>query len=99
MSKSRLSTYEREMKNPRFKKMYEKEYKDFLLSELMIAIMENDEKSVRELAKEAKVSPTIIQNIRSGKQDDMKLKNFINITVACGYHMVLEKGKERFVIA
>ncbi|MDX2163923.1 MAG: hypothetical protein SFW07_00725 [Gammaproteobacteria bacterium] len=93
------STYDREMRDPKFRKMFNKAYKELILSELMHAIMQGDEKSVRELAKEAKVSPTIIQNIRSAKQKDMKLKNFINIIVACGFHMVLEKGKDRFVIA
>jgi hypothetical protein len=38
-----LSTYEREMKNARFKKEFEKSYKQFLLSELGIAA--NDRKS------------------------------------------------------
>lgn len=33
------------MKNPKFKKAFDKSYKEFLLSELLIAIMENDEKN------------------------------------------------------
>ena len=38
---------------------------------------------------------SLIQNIRSGKQDDVKLSNFINISHACGYHIVLEKNDNR----
>lgn len=34
------STFEREMKNPEFKKMFEKGYNKFLLSELLITITE-----------------------------------------------------------
>jgi len=86
------------MKNPRFKKAFDKSYKEFLLSELLIAMMEEDEISVRELAKEAGLSPTIIQKVRSGKQDDMKVSNFVSIAYACGYKVILEKDDERFVI-
>ena len=40
MSKKSISTFEREMKNAKFKKSFEKSYKELLLSELLIAIME-----------------------------------------------------------
>jgi len=55
--------------------------------------MEADKKSVRELAREAGLSPTVIQKIRSGHQKSIKLDNFIHIRHACGYHLVLEKKK------
>src|SRR4029079_11073182 len=98
MSKKSISTFEREMKNAKFKKAFEKSYKELLLSELLIAIMENDDKSVRELAKEVGISPTIIQKIRSGKQDDIKVSNFVGIVHACGYKVILEKEDERLEI-
>ena len=98
MSKKLLSTYEREMKNTCFKKAFDKSYKEFLLSELLIAMMKEDEVSVRELAKEVGLSPTIIQKIRSGKQDDLKITNFVSIVNACGYKLILEKNDERIVI-
>lgn len=98
MSKKSISTFEREMKNAKFKKSFEKSYKELLLSELLIAIMENDEKSVRMLAKEVGISPTIIQKIRSGKQHDIKVSNFVSIVHACGYKVILEKNDERFEI-
>lgn len=98
MSKKALSTYEREMKNARFKKGFDKSYKEFLLSELLIAIMEEDEISVRELAKEVGLSPTIIQKIRSGKQEDLKISNFVSIVQVCGYKVILEKNDERIEI-
>ena len=69
MTKKVLSTYAREMKNARFRKAFEKSYKELLLSELLVAIMENDEKSVRQLAKEVGLSSAVIQKIRSGKQE------------------------------
>lgn len=95
MTKKPLSTFNREMKNVAFRKKFEKEYKEFLLSEIISALMENDSKSVRKLAEEVGLSPTVIQKIRSGKQDDVKLSNFINISHACGYHIILEKDNKR----
>jgi DNA-binding Xre family transcriptional regulator len=89
------STFERELEKPRFRKKFEKEYNEFLLSELIISLMEDDKKSVRKLAEEIDISPTVIQKLRSGKQEDIKLSNFIKIALACGYHLILQKrGKQ-----
>ena len=95
MAKKALSTFDREMQNASFREKFNKEYTEFLLSELITTMMEDDEKSVRKLATEADLSPTVIQKLRSGKQDDVKLSNFISISHACGYSLVLEKGKAR----
>ncbi len=61
----------------------------------MAAMLEKDEKSVRSLAKEVGVSPRIIQDLKSGKQHDIKLSNFYHIASALGYHIVLQKGRHR----
>lgn len=90
-----LSTFERMMKDPKFRNAYKKGYKEFLFSELLISIMEGDDKSVRELAKEAHLSPSVIQDIRSGKQHDIKVSNLIKIAHAFGFEVILQKGKER----
>ena len=95
MSKELLSTFEREMLDPDFKEQFDKEYNEFLLSETIKELMESGHKSVRKLAKESGLSPTVIQNIRSGLQEDMKLSNFLTISHACGYHLVLEKDDKR----
>ena len=97
--KKTISTYAREMKKSKFKKAFAKSYREFLLSEFLIALMEKDDKSIRDLAKEIGLSPTVIQNIRSGKQDDIKLSNFINLSHAYGYHIILEKGNERIAVS
>ena len=60
--------------------------------------MDCDEISVRKLAQEIGVSPTAIQNIRSGRQKDMKITNFLNLAKACGYRLVLEKNDQRTII-
>jgi len=41
---------------------FNEELKDFALSELILALMERDEISVRKLAKMAGISPTIVKN-------------------------------------
>lgn len=72
--------------------------KEFLLFEWILALMEEGGKSVRKHAKEAGLSPRLIQNLCSGAQTDMKLKNFMKISRACGYHIILEKVGNRFEI-
>ena len=98
MSKADISTFDREMQDKSFRKQFEEEYKEFLLSEIITSLMENDRKSVRKLAKEVGLSPTVIQKLRSGSQQDVRLSNFINISHACGYSIFLEKGDNRIAI-
>src|SRR5690348_10229681 len=90
-----LSTFDRKMKNPKFKKAFEAGYNELLFSELMIAIMEDDDISIRELAKEAQISPSVIQDLRSGKQHDIKVSNLIKLAHIFGYALILQKGKKR----
>src|SRR3989338_7948555 len=98
MTKRRLSTFEREMKNPAFNKAFKESYKKLLFSELLIALMEDDEKTVRKLADDAELSPTIIQDLRSGKQHDIRMSNFVSIAHAFGYKIYIERGNDRFSI-
>jgi hypothetical protein len=90
-----MSTYDELMQDPEFKKMYKKSYLELVLSELVIAIMNEDNVSIRSLAKQAGISPTIIQEIRSGKKDNLNLKTFSSLIDALGYDIVLEKRKEK----
>ena len=94
----KLSTYERKMKDAKFRKAYRQSYKELLFSELLISIMEDDDKSVRELAKEAKLSPSVIQDLRSGRQQDIKASNLIKIAHAFGYEVILQKGKTQLAL-
>ncbi len=82
------STYARWMQKPAFRKAFDEGYQELLLSELVLAVMAEDKKSVRELASELGLSKTVIQNLRSGMQADMKLSNFLSshrptVTVWC----------------
>lgn len=87
---SSLSTYDELMKDPDFKKSYEKSYRELVFSELLLAVMAEDNISIRSLAKQAGISPTIIQDLRSGKRDNLTLKTFVSLIDALGYSLVLE---------
>ena len=45
MSNKPLSTFERELQDPEFKKQFEEEYKDFLLSEIIRELIETSKKT------------------------------------------------------
>ncbi|MBI2807917.1 MAG: helix-turn-helix transcriptional regulator [Planctomycetes bacterium] len=86
------------MQKPGFKQGMHDEFQELILSELILAIMAEDTLSIRELAKRLGLSKTVIQNLRSGVQNDMKLSNFVKLTHAYGYDLVLEKAGERIVL-
>lgn len=92
MTKKNLSTYEEFIQDSQQKKLLEEEYQELLLSELFLALMEEDQISVRRLAEAAGVSPTIIQELRTGKKDNLTLKTFLLLIESLGYTLVLEKG-------
>jgi transcriptional regulator with XRE-family HTH domain len=94
MTKKSVTTFEREMQHPEFKEAFEEGYKEFLLSELLIDLMTESHKSVRKLAEEVGLSPTVIQKVRSGKQSDLKAMNLINIAEACGYRITFVNEKK-----
>jgi transcriptional regulator with XRE-family HTH domain len=98
MNEKNLSTFDREMQDPVFREQFEKEYKEFLLSEIIKALMKNGNMTVRKLAEEVGLSPTVIQKIRSGEQEDVKLSNFLNISHSCGFKVVLEKGDNKYYL-
>ena len=88
------STYERLIHDdPEFERDIKKRYHEFILSELLLAVMEEDHISIRKLAKEAHVSPSLIQDLRSGKKDNLTFRSFSNIVGALGYDVVLEKRR------
>lgn len=95
MSKKALSTFEREMQDDAFRESFEKGYREFALSEILRGLMKESHKTVRGLAQEVGLSPTVIQKVRSGEQQDLKISNFLTIAEACGYHLCLQKGEKR----
>ena len=95
-NKNQLSTFEQEMQSATFKNAFNEAYKEFALSELLLALMEDeDDVSVRKLAKAAGLSATSIQKMRSGEQKDTKVSNFLRIVNELGYTVVMEKDGKR----
>ncbi len=92
-NKTKLSTFEREMRDAKFKATFEQEYEGFALQELFAAMSQGDEKSVRALAKAAGLHPNAVQNLRSGKTTDIKLSSFLKIARAHGFALELVKGE------
>lgn len=81
------------MKNPKFRKLFEKEYNELVLSELILAMMAEDKVSVRKLAKQIGVSPSVVQSVRSGKHKNITLKTFIKMIAALGGEIAVKKGR------
>jgi DNA-binding Xre family transcriptional regulator len=92
-TKKNLSTFEKFMQNPEWKAEFEKGYKEFLLTEFLIEAMEENKISVRKLAEKAGVSPTIIQNLRSGKRSNISLNTLTPILSALHYKLEFVKEK------
>jgi len=70
---------------------FDREYADFALSELILEAMESEHLSVRELAKRAHVSPTIIQKLRSNDAEKITLHTLLSVLTPLGYRMKIEK--------
>ena len=103
MNKKTPSTFDRFLADEKQKKLFGEEYHDLLLSELILALMEEDHVSVRELAKEAGISPTVVQELRTGKKKNITLKTFLKIVEACGRAVIVESledhEKVKFTLA
>lgn len=81
------STFERMMEDPQWKSDFDKGYEEFLLSEFICEQMDSSGVSVRELAKKANVSPTTIQNMRSGNADNVRLKTLLSVIHELGFKL------------
>lgn len=90
MVKKIKSTYDEIVKDPKRQERIDREYKELLISELLIAAMANDDISVRELAQEAGVSPTIIQELKTGKRKNITLATCNRVLNAIGYQISVE---------
>ena len=75
------------MENPQWKADFDKGYEGFLLSEFICEQMDSSGVSVRELAKKANVSPTTIQNMRSGNADNVRLKILLSVIHELGFQL------------
>jgi len=89
MKKKVKSSYEEFIENKKQKKLLDKEYRDLFISELLLAAMKEDHISVRKLAAEAEVSPTVIQGLKSGKKTNITIETLSRILDVIGYRIIL----------
>ncbi len=86
-----ISTFDRLMADPKWNSEFEKGYEKFLISEFIIEAMEENHISVRKLADKAGVSPTIIQNMRSGRSNNISINTLAPILSALNYKIAFVK--------
>lgn len=89
MKKKTKSTYEKFIENKKQKRLLDREYRELLISELLLAAMKEDHLSVRKLAAEAEVSPTIIQSLKSGKKTNITIETLSRILEVIDYQIIL----------
>jgi hypothetical protein len=96
MTKKVTTTTDRYLESltPEERKQFDKEFRNFALSEMILAAMAKDALSVRKLAKLADVSPTIVQAMRSGKKDDFAIKSIFKVLDSLGFRILLEREGE-----
>jgi len=86
------TTFDKFINNdPKRKAEFDRKYNEFLLSEFVLEKMETEHLSVRELAKKAGVSPTVIQKIRSEKAERINFRTFMSVLYSLGYTINFEK--------
>ncbi|MBR3670402.1 MAG: helix-turn-helix transcriptional regulator [Fibrobacter sp.] len=90
--KKAKSTFERVMEDPKQKKAFEKEYANFLLSELLLDAMSEQDISVRALSKASGISTSVIQNLRAMQPVNITLKTLNALLSSLGYELVARKG-------
>ena len=91
--KKAKSTFERIMSDPKQKKAFEKEYANFLLSELILDAMAEQDVSVRALSKASGISTSVIQNLRAMQPMNITLKTLNALLSSLGYELVARKGR------
>ncbi|NOY68235.1 MAG: helix-turn-helix domain-containing protein [Deltaproteobacteria bacterium] len=94
MPNKKRSTFDRIMSDPGQKKKFEKEYVQFLFSELLLEAMDEEHISVRALSKESGVSTSVIQNIRSMKPTNITIKTMASLLKPFGYQLAAKKGRK-----
>ncbi len=94
MPNKKRSTFDRMMSDPEQKKKFEKEYVQFLFSELLLEAMDEEHISVRALSKESGVSTSVIQNMRSMKPTNITIKTMTSLLKPLGYQLVAQKGEK-----
>ncbi|KPA16261.1 hypothetical protein MHK_003534 [Candidatus Magnetomorum sp. HK-1] len=92
MKSKKKSTFDRFMSDSEERKKFDKEYMQFLFSELILEAMEEERISVRELSKKSGVSTSIIHHLRTMKPINITIKTLTSLLKPLGYQLVATKG-------
>ena len=98
MKNKKKSTFDRIMSDSEQKKRFEKEYVQFLFSELLLEAMDEEHISVRALSKESGVSTSVIQNMRSMKPTNITIKTMASLLKPLGYQLAATKGRRTVIL-
>ena len=63
----RTTTFDRIMKDPKRRRKFDSKYRSFVRNEVIVGLVEG--RSVQELAREFGISPSVIEDIRSGERE------------------------------
>ncbi len=99
MKNKKKSTFDRIMSDSEQKKRFEKEYVQFLFSELLLEAMDEEHISVRALSKKSGVSTSVIQNMRSMKPTNITIKTMASLLKPLGYQLAATKGRRTVILA
>jgi DNA-binding Xre family transcriptional regulator len=86
-----ISTLDRMMQNPDFKKEFDDGYEEFLISEKICDAMNEMNISVRQLAEKARVSKTTIMNLRTGDAEKITVRKLNHILGILNYKLQIDK--------
>ena len=95
-AKSTVDTFVESL-SPKELKQFNEEHKELLLSELLLAAMQQDEVSVRKLAKLAGISPTVVQAMRSGTKKDFSMQSFFKVLKGLGCKRFMVELNGQFI--
>jgi len=98
MKNKNKSTFDRIMSDSEQKKRFEKEYVQFLFSELLLEAMDEEHISVRALSKKSGVSTSVIQNMRSMKPTNITIKTMASLLKPLGYQLAATKGRRTVIL-
>ena len=90
-----MTTYEKEMQNPEFRELFEKERSALEISEFLAEQMAKQGFSVRKLAEKSGVSATVIQDIKSGRRKNIEYATLKPLIRTLGFRIEFKKERVR----
>ncbi len=96
MTKKFQSTCEEHLASmsPARRKKFDEGYRNFALSELVLALLNQDEESINQLARIAGVSSCDIDTLRFGSKDEFALTSVVKALEGLGFTIRIERGGE-----